>query len=107
MGALPRLSSQNTTDRFDVFSVQCMASSGGAKQRWLGDGGAQEDAGDIEAAAGTLEAALEWWRHSMSDAVGDGTRTEQWLMQRLVQVQSPCLHAVQFLGGKSAVEMQV
>lgn len=48
--------------------------------------GVQEDAGNMEGAVQTLEAALEWWRHSMIDAPGSGAHPEHWLLQRLVQV---------------------
>mmetsp|Transcript_5293 Transcript_5293/g.15184 ORF Transcript_5293/g.15184 Transcript_5293/m.15184 type:complete len:701 (-) Transcript_5293:233-2335(-) len=47
----------------------------------------QEDAGNMEGAVQTLEAALEWWRHSMIDAPGSGAHPEHWLLQRLVQAK--------------------
>lgn len=105
--APPRLSCQTVTGRLNVFNARCVVSSGGAGKRRLGGGGAQEEAGDMEAAVGTLEAALEWWRHSMSDAAGGGTRPEQWLLQRLVQVQPLRMCVKQCPGATRAVDMQV
>lgn len=61
----------------------------------------------MEAAVGTLEAALEWWRHSMSDAAGDSARPEQWLLQRLVQVQPLRPHVKQCPGATRAADVQV